>query len=410
MNARWYGEAELRELLGGPENEFVERKRGFDEAGSRGLLQTVCAFANDYPERGKPGVIFIGADNNSGRPVAGQIEEGLLNQLAGLREDPKFSAPLVLNPSRVSGEGGEVAALQVAPSNSPPIKFRQRAYIRTGASTRAATWEEESRLSEMRQGRNPPFDIAPFPRACLDDLNLSFFREEYLRATVDAEILQANDREITAQLAAAKMVVRDEGGDSVPTVLGLLILGRQTLDFLPGAYIQFLRIDGDELGSDPVDEAVISGTIAEMARNLRQKLRAHNRVRVEYVNVPLERRKWMYPETALLQVAHNAIMHRRYEGTNAPVRVYWYNNRIEIDNPGGLHGEVRVRKDDFPNAGCDYRNPNLAEAMKALSLVQKFGSGLILARQVLEKNGNPPMEWDRNSLDTHVHCTLRPTS
>ena len=403
----WYSEDELRALLRGPEGEFVERKRGFDKEESRGVLRTLCAFANDYPDQGKPGVIFIGVDDKSGKPLLPSVDEKLLNQLAGLREDPKFSAPLVLKPSRVSGEDGEVAALQVAPSNSPPIKLQQRVYIRTGASTRAATWEEAHQLSEMRLGRNPPFDISSFRRARLDDLNLSFFREEYLPALVDAEILRANNREITAQLAHAKMIVRDEGERSIPTVLGLLILGRRTRDFLPGAYVQFLRINGDQLGSDPVDEEAISGTVAEVARRLREKLRAHNRVRVEYVDVPLERRKWMYPESALLQVAHNAIMHRQYGDTNAPVRVYWFDDRIEISNPGGLHGSVRKRQNEFPNAGSDYRNPNLAEAMKALGIVQQFGSGLELAKQALEKNGNPPMEWERDALDVHVHCTLR---
>jgi ATP-dependent DNA helicase RecG len=30
-----------------------------------------------------------------------------------------------------------------------------------------------------------------------------------------------------------------------------------------------------------------------------------------------------------------AVMHRAYEATHAPVRVYWYDDRIEISNPGG---------------------------------------------------------------------------
>ena len=220
MTAQWYSEDELRDLLRGPENEFVERKAGFDEAGSTGALRTVCAFANDYPERGKPGVIFVGADDKDGKPVARSVGEELLNQLAGLGRDPKFSAPLVLLPTRVSCDGGEAAALQVAPSDSPPIKFRQRAYVRVGAGTQAATFDQERRLSEMRPRRNPPFDVSPFPQARLDDLNLSFFREEYLPATVDAETLLANDRAITAQLAAAKMIARDDGDRSVPHRFG----------------------------------------------------------------------------------------------------------------------------------------------------------------------------------------------
>ena len=51
---------------------------------------------------------------------------------------------------------------------------------------------------------------------------------------------------------------------------------------------------------------------------------------------------------------------------------------------------------DLENFGqpgiTDYRNPHLAEAMKNLGYVQKFGLGIQLARQELQKNGNPPLE------------------
>ena len=90
MTAEWYSEDELRALLLGPENEFVDRKRGFDAQG-QSVLRTLCAFANDYPERGRPGVVFIGADDKDGRPIAQTVDEELLNQLAGLRESPRFT-------------------------------------------------------------------------------------------------------------------------------------------------------------------------------------------------------------------------------------------------------------------------------------------------------------------------------
>ena len=38
----------------------------------------------------------------------------------------------------------------------------------------------------------------------------------------------------------------------------------------------------------------------------------------------------------------------------------------------------------------DYRNPLVAEAMKVMGYVQRFGLGLPLAKRELEKNGNPP--------------------
>ena len=75
-------------------------------------------------------------------------------------------------------------------------------------------------------------------------------------------------------------------------------------------------------------------------------------------------------------------MHRSYEATNTPVRVYWFDDRIEIHNPGGPFGSVT--QENFGQPGItDYRNPNLAEALRALGYVQRFGAGIAIARKAL---------------------------
>jgi ATP-dependent DNA helicase RecG len=43
-----------------------------------------------------------------------------------------------------------------------------------------------------------------------------------------------------------------------------------------------------------------------------------------------------YPLEALKELVRNLVQHRQYEGTNAPGRVEWYEDRIEFSNPGGL--------------------------------------------------------------------------
>jgi ATP-dependent DNA helicase RecG len=69
-----------------------------------------------------------------------------------------------------------------------------------------------------------------------------------------------------------------------------------------------------------------------------------------------------------------------------------FNDRIEIQNPGGPFGQVN--RQNFGQPGItNYRNPHLAEAMKNLGYVQRFGIGIQLARQQLQKNGNPPLEF-----------------
>ena len=85
----------------------------------------------------------------------------------------------------------------------------------------------------------------------------------------------------------------------------------------------------------------------------------------------------------------NAVLHRSYEST-APIRVYWFSDRVEIQSPGGLYGEASPQ--NFPRQNS-YRNPVLAEAMKTLGFVNRFGRGVIRAQSALAKNGNPPPEF-----------------
>jgi ATP-dependent DNA helicase RecG len=86
-------------------------------------------------------------------------------------------------------------------------------------------------------------------------------------------------------------------------------------------------------------------------------------------------------------------MHRSYEGTHAPVRVYWFNDRIEISNPGGPFGAVTIENFGRPGVN-DYRNPVIASVLKVLGFVQRFGFGIAEAKRALEANGNPPVEFD----------------
>jgi ATP-dependent DNA helicase RecG len=53
----------------------------------------------------------------------------------------------------------------------------------------------------------------------------------------------------------------------------------------------------------------------------------------------------------------------------------------------------------------DYRNPHLAEAMKVLGYVQRFGVGIQIAQQSLLKNGNPPANFTVE--DTFVQVEIK---
>ncbi|HCF59633.1 MAG TPA: transcriptional regulator, partial [Myxococcales bacterium] len=63
---------------------------------------------------------------------------------------------------------------------------------------------------------------------------------------------------------------------------------------------------------------------------------------------------------------------------------------------GGPHGPVTAQNLMRRNS---YRNPVVAEAMKELGFVNRFGFGLQRAEKLLADNGNPPLEFD---IDDHA--------
>lgn len=290
----------------------------------------------------------------------------------------------------------------VMPSDMPPHKYDGRIWIRTGSRRALANEQEERILNEKRRHKNLPFDIYPLPSAKLSDLSRTIFENEYLPQAFAPDVLEENGRSYEERLASCRMIVAPD--DSTPTMLGVLALGKRPQDFLPGAYIQFLRIHGTELADPVSDEEMIGGAIVEVLRRAEEKLKAHNRNAVDIVSAPTQQNTSPYPQAALQQILYNAVLHRTYESTNAPVRVYWFDDRIEINSPGGPYGNVTP--ENFGNPGItDYRNPNIADVLKTFGFVQGFGRGIATARRAMQQNGNPPPEFITNQ--SAVVCILR---
>lgn len=203
---------------------------------------------------------------------------------------------------------------------------------------------------------------------------------------VDAETLAENDRPVEHQLESLHLA--DSRG--VPNAALVLLYGRDPRAHLPGAYVQFVRFDGTEDVDPILTHRELNGTVPDVSRELNSLIDINIRVRLDPAASPHVERP-DYPVAALRQLAGNAIMHRDYE-VSAPVRIYWYTDRVEIESPGGLFG--RVTESNFGTTGATgYRNPALAAGLKVLGFVQTFGVGIPIARRACRTNGNAPPEF-----------------
>ena len=389
---------ELTQLLLDLESDRTERKESISDTGR--IRQAICAFANDMPDHNEPGVVFIGAKDDGGC-AALSITDELLRTLADMRSDGNIlPLPTIVVQKRVL-QDCEMAVVIVEPSDAPPVRYNGRIWIRVGPRRATASAEEERRLSEKRRARDLPFDLHPIRAASPADLDDDLFRRDYLSAAIPLDVLEKNERTPTQQLMSMRFLSADEPND--PTVVGLLVVGKSPTDFVPGAYIQFLRIDGQNLTDPMTNQKELHGPIPDLLRRLDEVIEANIQSATDLQSSATEVRHLDYPLVALQQLARNAVMHRDYQTSNAPVRITWFNDRIEIQNPGGPFGQVTCQ--NFATPGItDYRNPHLAEAMKILGFVQRFGVGIQIARKELNDNGNPDPRFDVE--ENHILVTI----
>ena len=375
---------ELEHLLKNIESDRVERKKSDKDRNK--IKETICAFANDLPGHGQSGILFIGV-NDDGTCSNLSITDKLLKTLSSMRSDGNILPPPTLVVQKRILDGCELAVIVVEPSDTPPVRYRGRAWVRVGPRQHIATSEDERRLTERRRAMDLPFDHRPVQGASLEDLDLVFFRKTYLPTAIHPDVLERNQRPVEQQLASLRFLTREQA----PNYGAMLVLGRDPLAWVPGAYVQFLRLDGASLTDPILDRKELSGPLCDVLDRVEELLRINVSTAVEMGSSPREIQRPDYPVMALSQLARNAVMHRAYENTNAPVKVYWFSDRIEISNPGGLYGQVN--SENFGKGATDYRNPLIAEAMRILGYVQRFGMGIPLARRELEQNGNPPPEF-----------------
>ncbi|MFW6106767.1 MAG: ATP-binding protein [bacterium] len=387
-------DVELQQLFTDLESDRVERKESASDANK--IRQAICAFANDMPGHHQPGVIFVGARDDGSRADL-MITDELLRQLADMRSDGNILPIPTMSVQKKTLCACELAVIVVEPSLYPPVRYNGRIWIRVGPRRATASAEEERRLTERRRAGDLPFDLHPLSYATLDDLDLDLFQRTYLRAAFSADALDQNHRTMQQQLASLRFVTTN--GRSTPTVVGILTLGKSPADLIAGAYVQFLRIDGTDLTAPILDQKECHGPLPELLPHIDDILTANIHIATDVTSASREARTPDYPIGSLQQLVRNAIMHRDYHASHAPTRVTWFNDRIEIQNPGGPYGQVNV--ENFGQPGItDYRNPHVAEAMRTLGYVQRFGIGIQIARKQLADNGNPEPQFsvDQNHI------------
>jgi ATP-dependent DNA helicase RecG len=378
-------QSQLQYILSNTESAHIERTIATDNMDK--FCQAICAFSNDISGSGKNGYLIIGVHDN-GKLSGLKVDDKLLLKISNIRTDGNILPQPVMTVEKFSFDDGDVLVTEVQPSEFPPVRYRGRIWVRVGPRKSIATEVEEKILTERRLSNVHTFDAMPCLGTTLDDLDIAIIKKEYLPKAVAEEVLSEDKRTIDKQLASLGLY---DLRYNCPTNGAIVLFGLNPERYLHGSYIQYVRFKGKDRAGDIINEHKFSGNLCRelpkvdtfIETSIAQK-------RPIPVSVLREETFSKYPYWATRELLMNAIMHRDYE-TNAPVQFYEYDDRIEVQNPGGLYG--KVTPDNFPNVS-DYRNPFIAEAMKVLGYVNRFSRGVYRVQKELMENGNGKAVFD----------------
>lgn len=377
---------EIQSLLYSTETYRIERTVSTGNMDK--FCEAICAFANDLPDSRKKGYLLIGAYDD-GRLSGLKVDDDLLKKIAAIRSDGNILPLPVMSVDKVEFPEGDLLVAEVSPSLLPPVRYRGRVFVRIGPRRDIASEAEERLLTERRTAYMATFDATPCLGSSLDDLELDYIQNIYLPSAIDTDILDQDKRDIKDKLASIHLYDRTH---HCPTYAAIILFGKNPRYYMPGNYVQYVRFQGTEKGGDVLNEKRFQGPLYRMLPSL-ESFVSDAIITQRPVAASLFREKTIinYPKNALRELMMNACMHRDYQ-SNMPIRLYQFDDHIEIMNAGGLYGEARP--ENFPMVN-DYRNPIIAEEMKYVNM---FNQGVKRVQDMLRQNGNKEAEFDVSKL------------
>ena len=363
--------------------------------------EAICTFSNDLPNSRKKGYLILGA-RDDGSLSGIKVDDALMKKIAGIRSDGNILPLPIMSVEKVEFEEGDLVVVEVSPALVPPVRYRGRTFIRIGPRRDIASESEERVLLEKRTSYMATFDAPPCFEASLKDIDTRFIENEYLPQIIDNDILRTDKRPLKEQLAAIHLY---DTTHDCPTNAAIVLFGTNATFFLHGCYVQYVHFEGEDAGSEILNERQIRGSLCSILPKLESFVKdAIVTARPMPVSILREQIVFNYPELALRELLMNACMHRDYQ-SNMPIRIYQFSNRIEILNAGGLYGEARP--ENFPTVN-DYRNPIIAEAMRGLKYVNMFNRGIQRVKNMLKENGNPEPKFNVSKV-TAFEVTVQPS-
>ena len=379
------------------EKQHIELKKALGGVPTK-MYNTLSSFSN---QKGG-GTIVFGIDEEDDYKVVGvydaqDLQKKIVEQSLQMEPvvRPLFTVAIVDGKIVVSAEISECDVYD-KPSFYKGAGRLRGSYIRVGdADQQMAEYEIYSYEAFKKRIHDELRTIDRATSEYLDKDNITEYLLKLRRQKMN--LVNLNDKRILE----TQGIIQDE----LPTLAGLMLLGEYPQEFFPQLSVTAMVIQGKDmstLGEDGerfADNKRIEGTISEMLQGTLAFVRRNMRVKTIVTEDGSRADKPEYPIKAVREIILNTLIHRDYSvhTESSPIRLIMYEDRLELENPGGLYGRISV--DDLGKIAADTRNPYLAGALEIMLDTENWFSGIPTVIAELKKADMPePIFIDRRGV------------
>lgn len=374
----------LESFLARSEGKRLEFKR--DLSSPTPFLKTVVAFANTAG-----GTIVVGVTDQT-KEVIGvtkplELEERIANLIHDGVEPVVIPTIEIMAWRKKSVLSIDVALSSMRPHFMKKKGLEQGAYVRVGSTNRVA---DRLLIEELKRSvQNRSFDEEPMVDLGAEEID---FRA--------ASELFAEQRKLTRRNLKTLRLAMDYQGTTVPTVAGILLFGKNRDKHFPDAWVQCGRFKGENK-ADILDHRESHHIPILAIEDGYDFIKKHAEKRLE-IRGTRGKKVWNVPLLAVREAIINAVLHADYSMIGSPIRISYFDNRIEIESPGLLLSGLSVK--DIKQGVSRLRNRAIGRVFRELGYIEQWGSGIQRMLSNCREMGLPEPVFEE--IGTHFRVTL----
>lgn len=366
------------------ETQTLELKSAGSSCPKR-LYDTLSGFSN----QDDGGIIIFGIDETDDYREAGVYDAQDLQKKVNeqCRQMEPIVRPLltVLEKDGKSFVAAEIPGIDLA---ERPCYYKGRgrlkgSFVRIGDSDEPMTEYEIYSYEAFR--RKYQDDVREIDRASFQTVDMA-----YLNKYVDAlrsgkpNLMRVADRELQELMSITR--------NGRLTLGAVLLFGLYPQAYFPQLCVTAVVVPGREVGETGsmgerfLDNERIEGNISQMLDGALRFVRKNMKTRTIIDQSSGKREdRTEYPLTAVREAVVNAVVHRDYSihTEGMPIQMLMFENRMEIRNPGGIYGRIRI--DQLGKVQHHTRNPVLASAMETMGITENRYSGIPTIRREMQE-------------------------